>query len=249
MEAVFQHSVNRPGLTAGSFSHSLGRPAGRCRQLNLDMEFGENLEDGVDNRGLSCARAAGNDHHLIGHCVPDGLGLIPRKRDRKLLLHPSDGLVGIDPPNRLRGIQEPCHQDGNSGFGGVKLREVDGFVVLPELRESAIEVLKRDFLFDGNRTTCPADHLPVHLKDLLGFLHEPVVRVKDVPIFGQLLKHIEDAGLSPDPAVFGKSKLLSDPVGGEKADAEDIRRQTVGILSDDLDGPIAIPLEDLGRKT
>ena len=65
----------------GCFRHPFcGASCGRG-QHDPDMEAGENFQDGIDDRGLSCSRSSGDDQDLVESNAFYGLYLIFRKVD------------------------------------------------------------------------------------------------------------------------------------------------------------------------
>ena len=62
---------------------------------------------------------------------------------------------------------------------------------------------------------------------------------------GELVEHIEDARLSAQGRVLCKTEILSNFVGCNEPDSEDVRGETIRVFFHDLDGLVAVLLEDL----
>ncbi len=61
-------------------------------------------------------------------------------------------------------------------------------------------------------------------------------------------ERIGDTGLSAQRRIFGDADLLGNGVRGEKADTANVVSEAVGVFGDDLDGALAIGLEDPHRS-
>ena len=83
-------------LHAGLLGHALGGAARRRRKQDLRALGREDPQDGVEQRGLADARAAGHDHDLRLQRHGDRLALRSRQRLPRLLLDPRHGDRGID---------------------------------------------------------------------------------------------------------------------------------------------------------
>ena len=84
------------------------------------------------------------------------------------------------------------------------------------------------------------------VEDLPALGDQRLVGVIDVPLVGQLVEDVEDPRLRPELRILGEAQLLGDLVGGDEADPEDVRRQAVGVLPDDVDRLVPVLLEDPG---
>src|SRR4051812_24127215 len=102
------NSSNRWIVLASSLGHPLGRPPGGGGQQDLDPLGRQDLQDGVDQRGFTHPRPAGDDHDLGRQGHPDRRLLALRQRDAQLGLDPRDSLVGLNArPGRLPVPQGP----------------------------------------------------------------------------------------------------------------------------------------------
>ena len=92
----FQQPVDGLRLDPGLLGHALGGAARRRGEQNFRPLGGENAQDGVEQRRLADAGAAG-DHRDLGaqnHLDRGALGR--RQRLARLLLDPGNGLVDVD---------------------------------------------------------------------------------------------------------------------------------------------------------
>ena len=64
----------------------------------------------------------------------------------------------------------------------------------------------------------------------------------------RLLQGVGDSGAHPLRGLPRHAELHGDGVGGPKADAANVARQPIRILGHDLDGVVAIGLEDAHRS-
>ena len=90
-----QQPVDGLGLQAGRFRQPLGSAAGGGAQQGLDLLGAQDGQDGVDQRRLADARAAGDDEQLRRQRQANGVLLAVGQLDRQLVLDPGDGLVGV----------------------------------------------------------------------------------------------------------------------------------------------------------
>ncbi|OPY06773.1 MAG: hypothetical protein A4E68_02212 [Syntrophaceae bacterium PtaB.Bin095] len=109
-----------------------------------------------------------------------------------------------------------------------------------------IQVLNDNLLVQGCRSDGFDDDLPVDLQHLPAFLDQGLIGVVDMPFVGQFMKDVKDTRGGPQVRILGKTELPGNLVGRDEADAVDIRGKAVGVLLDNLNGLLAVLLEDLG---
>jgi hypothetical protein len=57
------------------------------------------FENGIDDSCLTSAGLSGKNHHLAPGSTFDGLDLLFRQCDGKLILHPRNRLINVHPPD------------------------------------------------------------------------------------------------------------------------------------------------------
>jgi hypothetical protein len=61
-------------------------------------------------------------------------------------------------------------------------------------------------------------------------------------------ERVGNTGLGSQGRILGDTDLLSNRVGRQKADAANVLGESVGVFLNDLDGPLAVSLEDAHRS-
>ena len=227
------------GFHPGGLGQALGCTAGRGAQGHFDGLGHERPQDGVDQRRLAHARAAGDHQHLARQGQPERLPLAVGHGDAGPRLEPGNRLVNVDlRPGRPTGGQgaEPL---GNGLLGPVEPGQEDAAPVTDGVSHHGAVL---QFKFQRGR-----DPRGWHLDQRGRELDELVLRQSAVTLvhgFGQPVGH---ARPDADHGVLVDADLHGDLVGGLEADAAYIPREPVGVVADDLHGLGAVSLVDPHR--
>ena len=125
MRIELQQPVDGLGRQTRRLRHPFGGPAGRGRKNDSQLLGPHDLDDGVDDRGLAHARAAGDDHDLglAGH--PNRFPLLEGKSQADFLLDPLDGLLHVDPRAGMATLGQFDQTGGQPLFSKVQGRQID----------------------------------------------------------------------------------------------------------------------------
>jgi len=145
-----QDAMNGASLEPRAFGEPLGGSSGRGTQQHLYPLGAQDAQEAINHRGLPHPGPAGDHGDLAIHGLGDGGPLRWRQHESRLLLHPGDGLIGIDPAPR-RGAGEQCLQAlCNSDLGTVERCEKEaGLPFDCLLDEVFLHQFRRDGLLDG----------------------------------------------------------------------------------------------------
>jgi hypothetical protein len=119
-EVGLEPPVQGLGLEPRGLAHPPGRPAGRRRQQDRGGLGFEDVQDGVDQRGLAHARPAGDHQQLRAQREAHRLLLAPGQGDPGPGLGPGDGLLGVDRGPGQGAGQEPQQPLGYPPLGAVE---------------------------------------------------------------------------------------------------------------------------------
>ena len=115
-----EQTVQGLGLEPGGLEQPLGRPAGWCCQGDVLGPGAQDGEDGVEQRGLADAGAAGDHQQLRTQRQPYGFSLARGQDQAGLALDPGDGLLRIDGGPGRRAVGKAEQSLGNALLGAVK---------------------------------------------------------------------------------------------------------------------------------
>jgi len=221
-----EQAVDCPGFNPGAFSQALGRTASGSTEGHLDRLGHERLQDGVDQRRLAHARAAGDHQDFAGQRQLKRVPLALSQGHAGARLEPGDRLAGVDlgpwrPPGAERA--EPL---GDGLFAPVQAGEEDAASVLDGVGDHSailkLEIQRRHDLFGR------------HLDQLGRELDELVLGQPAMTLVHRLGQSVGDARADADHRLLKNADLHCDLVGRSEADAPDVAREPIGVLADHL---------------
>ena len=235
----------------GQFGEPLGRPAGGRGEHHLGLLGARQFDHRADGEGLAAARPAGEHRHLLRQRQPHRRLLLRSQLGAGALREPGQRPVPGDVLERghpvLVGAQQPQQPAGQGDLGAVEGHEVDGGerrAALPAghlLADHALGV-------GGQFAQAVDDQAGVDLEQLHGVGDELFLGEEAMSLVGRLGQGVLEARLDAVGAVVRDADGLGDAVGGQEADAPDVRGQAVGPVADDGDGGVAVLLVDAHRE-
>ena len=227
------------GLEAGGLAHPLGGPAGGCGKGDALRSGPQDLEDGVDQRGLADAGAAGDHQDLGAQCQPHRFPLAGSQDQAGSLLDPRDGPVGIDRGPGLASAAQPEQPLGDALLGAVEPGQEQAGAALGRVADDGtIGQLQRDRCIH---------HRDGDLQQRGGALAQLVRRQAAMALVHGFGQSVADPGPGADHRRLLDPEPHRDLIGTLEADAPDVAGQAVGVLRDDLDGIGTVGLEDPHR--
>src|SRR6266446_921444 len=120
--------MDRLRLDPGALRQPLGGTTGRGTKRDRHGLREQDLEDGVDQGRLTDARTAGDHQHFGSESDANSLSLAIGEHQLRPLLHPGDGLVGIDRRPWRTSDCERLEPFGDLPLGPVEAGEEDATV-------------------------------------------------------------------------------------------------------------------------
>jgi hypothetical protein len=117
--------VDRFGFQTGGLGHAFGGPAGGCTQLDAQLLGGQDLQDGVDQGGLTHPRPACDHQHLAGQCLLHRCFLASGQLQAQALLHPADRLARIDGAPGWCSLRQLLQRFGDAPLIAVQVGQED----------------------------------------------------------------------------------------------------------------------------
>ena len=218
-----EQAVQGPGLEPGGLAQPLGRPAGGRRQGDGRRLGLEDLEDGVDQRGLADARPAGDHQHLRAQRQPHRLPLALGQADPGLPLDPGDRLLRVDRRPGRAACAEPdaAARRCPARRGSRPARNTQGrpsTVSATTVAVAQLQVERR------------VDDLGRDLQQLGGKRAQLVRRQAAMALVHGLGQRVADPGPGADHRRLLDPEPHRDLVGALEADAADVAGEPVGVL-------------------
>ncbi len=200
-----KQAVDGLGGNAGGLAEPFGGPACGGAEHHRQALGGEDLQDGVYQRGLADAGPAGDDHHLCLCRQADGPLLLGRKGQADLPLDPGDGLFDVDLRARVKPAGQADDVVGKRHLGLVQRRQEDKLraLIAGVLDEPAIG----QGLLDGL-----LDYLRLDFQKPRALLGQVRSRVCAVALVGQLLEDVLDTRLGAQDRIARDAQPLGDQV-------------------------------------
>ena len=234
---VLQQAVDRLRRQSGGEGQAVcGPPGGRGQQQPLPLAA-QDLDHRPDQGRLAGTGAAGDHQQLSTQRQPDGVDLRRRQLETPALLEPGDRPWHVRLRDGRLGLRQPPQVVGDPRLGLVQLRSQD--------RRGVLEWARYQPAGGGLGVDHPLDQLRRGVEQLDGAVDESLARQVDVPFVGPPAEDIEQPGGDPLGRVRGQPQAGGDRVGTLEADAKEIGRQSVGVLSHQRGGIVAPQLERL----
>jgi len=241
-----KQAVDGFGLVARGFGQALGRAPGGGAEDDPPALAGVDSHDPPDQRRLVRSGAAGDDEHLLVQRGPDGLLLEGSQSDPVLLLVPRDRAACVHRQGPHWALQQAPHGHGDPAFSLVERREEDAGMPAHVLSHQLVGA-KQEGELAGHRLRgdiCARSGR----EGLRGCVDQCVVLAADVPVLGQAVEGVHEAGGQPRRGVRRDAQLRAETVCGEEPDAPDLVGQPVGVLADDLHRLPPVALIDPGGE-
>jgi len=232
----FEQAVNGLGLDPRLLAHALGGAAGgRCEQKAHSLGR-ENAQDGVEQCGFTDAGAAG-DHSRFGIENHADRGALRRGESlARALLDPWNGLVDIDRRPGRRAAYQGAQPIGDAAFGEIQAPQEHAGLFFDRVRH---HIAAGELIREGS----PNGSL-IDFEQRRRQLDQLLDGETAMTFVCRLLQGVGNSGPHPLRGLPRHAKLHGDGVGGPKADAANVARQPIRILGHDLNGVMAIGLED-----
>ena len=162
-----------------------------------------------------------------------------RQRLPRALLHPREGLGDVDRGPWRRSTGEGAQTIGDAALGDVETTQEDAGLPLDRIRD---HFTVGEFRGEGG-----ADHSLVDLEQSGRELDQFLDRQSAVALVRRLLQSEGDSSPHALRRLPRHPELHRDGVGDPKPNAADVARQPIGVLGHDLDGVVAVGLEDADR--
>ena len=226
-------------LDSGLLGHALGGAAGGRRQQNFRPLGGDDPQDGVEQRRLADAGAAGDDRNLRPEDHRDRGALRRGQRLAGLLLDPWNCLVGVDRRPWRRPLPQSAQQVGDAALGEIQPPQ--------ENAGSPLDCVRHDLAAGKLMSQGHVDDAGVDFEQCGRKFDQIVCRQTAMTLVGGLLQCEGNAGPHPLRRLPRHAELHRYGVGGAEADAPDVAREPVGILGHHRDRVMSVGLEDANR--
>ncbi len=234
-----QQAVDGLRLDARGLGQALRRPTRRGAEGDVDALRHQHLQDGVHQRGLADARAAGDHQGLVRHSQAQGLALARRQGEAAAAFQPGNSLVDIEGGPGRFAAHQGLQALRDVALGPVQAGEEDA-AALPE-RVSHHGILGE---FERQRGR---EAVGRHLEQFGTGAQQVVLRQAAVAVVHGLGQGVADAGAHPHHGIPGDAELGRDLVGRLEADAAYVAREPVRIFADHRHGLGAVGLVDPHR--
>ena len=247
MGPPLEQAVQRRRRHARLIGEALGGAARGRGERDAQALPREDGDDPAHDRRLADAGAARDDGDLARERERDGLGLLARERDARLLLVPGERLGHVDRDRGGAPLEQLAQPDGHGALGAGEVGVVHGGA---RVEGAGVDLVVEDHVAGARE---PIDGLT---RELLGDLeqrrrlaHEPLARHEDVAVRRRVLDDVTDAGLDAHVRLLLDAERRRELVGREEADAPHVEREAVRILTHARDGRPAVALVDARRES
>ena len=225
----------------------LRRPARGRGEAHDDARAREHGEDRADDRRLADAGPAGDDERLPARRLLDrapllGRELDPRLRSRSAAMAsatPSRGCAAA-PPRARRGARRAAPRPRASPRRTRRAPRRPARARRAPSRTHASSARSMRPRTSSSSPSSPSIRAASVVTSRCGG--------PDVPRFGEVVHHLEDAGLHPLRRVGEDADRRRDAVGGLEADAAHVEREPVGLARDDVHRVRPVPAHDARRE-
>ena len=214
------------------------RPVGAASR-SFDPLGGENAQDGVEQRRLADAGAAGDDRRLGAQHHLDRGALRRGERLPRLFLDPGDGLVDVDRRPWRRPLRQRLKPIGDASLGEIEPAQEHAGPIVDRVGD---DLAVREFMFNAVRTIALVDFEQGDSQ-----LDKILDRQPAMAVVSRLLQGEGNSRAHPLRRFPRHAQLHGDGVGGPKADAANVAGEPIRVLGHDLDGVMAVGLEDAHR--
>ena len=235
----FKKAVDGLRLAAGRIAHALGGSPGGGGERDLDVLDRKDVQNGVDDSGLSHSRSARDHHDLGGEGGCNRSSLALGEGEPAAFLDPGDRLVRCD---RRPGRRAPAKRPealGDTHLGSVQPGEEDAGRLSDPVRDHGL-VVKLEIERRG-------DEFLRNLEQGRSARQEVTVWKSAVALVHRLAEREGDPGTDPHHRRLLEPQAHRDRVRGLEPDAAHVAGEPVGVLRHHLHRIDAVGLEDPHR--